>query len=131
MEPKDSCADRIKLAMDRLGIKPVDLVKKTGISKATISQYLSGKYNPGQERLEIIAKALNVPEAWLLGYDLATELPLNADEAEIISLYRSANPQIKDAVKSVLKSCVPGREVYEEIETKYERTRNPRNSGSA
>ena len=34
-----------------------------------MSQYLSGTFKPKQQRTYLIAKALNVNEAWLMGYD--------------------------------------------------------------
>ena len=68
MTAKVSCASRIKEAMDILDMKPTDLVRITGIPKGTMSQYLSGKYEPSQPRTELIAKALNVDEAWLMGF---------------------------------------------------------------
>lgn len=137
MERKASCADRMKIAMERLGMKPVDLCNKTRISKSTMSQYLSGEYEPSQERLEILSKALNVPEAWLMGYDLnlTVEFPLSQDESEILTMYRIAEPKIKEAVRSVLKSCASEstdiREKYKELEAEHERTHSPHESGSA
>lgn len=50
--------------------KPVDLQRATGFGKSSISQYLSGVNAPRQNRLYILAKVLNVSEAWLMGYDV-------------------------------------------------------------
>lgn len=44
-----------------------------GISEAVISQYRSGKYEPKQDRLDEFAKALDVSEGWLMGYDVPME----------------------------------------------------------
>lgn len=74
--------DRIKQAMNSSNLKQVDIVnkaksleKKTGIklSKTDLSQYVNGKVTPGQKKLYILAKILNVSEAWLLGYDVDRE----------------------------------------------------------
>ena len=62
--------DRLQQALDRKGWKAVDLVEKTDIPKGAISYYLAGKSKPKADRLYIIAQALNVSEAWLLGYDV-------------------------------------------------------------
>lgn len=62
--------DRLQEAMDRKGWKAVDLVNKTGIPKNTISYYLSGRTEPKSDRLYILGQALDVSEAWLLGYDV-------------------------------------------------------------
>jgi transcriptional regulator with XRE-family HTH domain len=63
--------DRLRQAMDLRGLRATDLVDRTGIPKGTISYYLSGKTEPKSDRLYVIAQALDVSEAWLLGYDVA------------------------------------------------------------
>ena len=70
---KSSCAERIKLALSLKDLTQSDLCRMTEISKSTMSQYLSGKYEPSQLKTEIIARALNVSEAWLMGYDVPME----------------------------------------------------------
>ncbi|HGF7523375.1 TPA: S24 family peptidase [Enterococcus faecium] len=51
------------------------LQKETGIkmSKSHLSQYVNGKSSPDQHKLYLLAKTLNVSEAWLLGYDVPKE----------------------------------------------------------
>ena len=66
-------AERLREALAARGMKPVDLHEKTGISKASISQYMSGHVNPKQDRIYLMAKALNVDELWLMGHDVSTE----------------------------------------------------------
>ena len=51
------------------GYKQVDLVEKTGINKGALSCYISGKYKPKQNNIFLLAKALDVNEAWLMGID--------------------------------------------------------------
>lgn len=62
--------DRLRQAMALRGMRATDLVDKTGIPKGTLSYYLSGKTEPKADRLYVLAQALNVSEAWLLGYDV-------------------------------------------------------------
>ena len=64
---------RLKQAMDAKDMKAVDLCNKTGIPKGAISYYLNGRSEPKADRLFIIAKVLDVSEAWLLGYDVQME----------------------------------------------------------
>ena len=66
----DCFRNRLKLALDRKGWKPVDLVERTGVPKGAVSYYMAGKSQPKADRLYIIAQALDVNEAWLLGYDV-------------------------------------------------------------
>ncbi len=66
-------ADRIREGMELRGLKQTDLVEKTGISKGALSSYISGRYVPKQNNTYLIAKALNVNEAWLMGADVPME----------------------------------------------------------
>ena len=54
-------------AMTQQGINQKELVTRTGISKQSISQYLSGKYTPKEKALDAISKALNIDVARLTG----------------------------------------------------------------
>lgn len=56
---------RVKQAMEEKGISQADLVRLTGLSKSSISQYLSGKNIPRQKALTAIADALSVTPEWL------------------------------------------------------------------
>jgi transcriptional regulator with XRE-family HTH domain len=64
---------RLKYAMDVRGVRAVDIVENTDIPKGAISYYISGKSQPKSDRLYVLAKFLNVSEAWLLGYDVSME----------------------------------------------------------
>lgn len=73
MEDKAEFKDRLREAMALRGMKAVDLSAKTGVPKSAISFYLAGKSEPKTDRHYIIAKALDVSEAWLMGYDVARD----------------------------------------------------------
>lgn len=62
-------AKRLQEALEIRGIKQVELVKKTGITKGAISSYLKGEYTPKQNNTYKIAEALNVDYEWLMGKD--------------------------------------------------------------
>ena len=66
-------AERIKEAMEAAGKRQADLVRETGIDKGAMSNYLKGKYEPKQDVVYKLAKALNVSEMWLWGYDCKKE----------------------------------------------------------
>ena len=68
-----TCSDRIKEALRARGKKQADLCQITKIPKSALSQYLSGAYEPKQDRIYLISKALNVNEAWLMGLDVPME----------------------------------------------------------
>lgn len=66
-------AERIKEALLIRGIKQSELAEKTNIGKSSISTYITGSYEPKQKNLHKLATALNVSEAWLMGYDVPME----------------------------------------------------------
>jgi len=66
-------SNRIKEALVIRKMRQADLVEKTGIGKSSISTYIAGDYEPKQKNIYKIAKALDVSETWLLGYDVPME----------------------------------------------------------
>ena len=70
---KEELYIRLQKAMSIRNIKQVDLCEMTGISKSKISQYVRGDHAPKLETVYILAKALGVEEAWLMGYDVPME----------------------------------------------------------
>ena len=65
--------ERLKIALKNNNMKQIDLANRLNMNRAIISQYLSGRYKPKYDRISEIASALNVSEAWLMGYDI--EIP--------------------------------------------------------
>ena len=60
-------SERLRASMDTANMKAVELHERTGISKASISEYLSGNYEPKQRNIFKIAQALNVSPSYLMG----------------------------------------------------------------
>lgn len=65
--------DRLNQALALRNMKAAELAEKTEMHKSRISQYTNGVYEAKQEALYKIAKALDVSEAWLMGYDVPVE----------------------------------------------------------
>lgn len=63
-------ADRIGEALKARQMRPSALCKVAKIPQSSLSLYLSGAYEPKQDRVYAMASALNVDVAWLLGYDV-------------------------------------------------------------
>ena len=61
--------ERLKEALKARNMLPIELSRKSGIGKSAISQYLSGKVTPKQDKIYKLAHALKVNEPWLMGYD--------------------------------------------------------------
>lgn len=78
-----SFAQRLRDAMQSAGLKAVDLHERTGISKASISEYLSGNYEPKQKNVYRLAEALHVAPSYLMGLSdpasSATPAPQKSD----------------------------------------------------
>lgn len=72
-DEKMLCANRIKEGLKIRNIKQSDLCSLTGIPKSAMSQYISGNFKPKQDRIYLISNALNVSEAWLMGFDVPME----------------------------------------------------------
>lgn len=62
--------DRLRYALSYRNMKQVELSEKTGLSKSLISHYLSGYYIGKQDKIFLIAKALDVDPSWLMGKDV-------------------------------------------------------------
>lgn len=69
----DSFVNRLNQAMKIRNLKAVDLVERTGIRKQQISQYVNGKFEAKQRSIFLLSQALDVNEAWLMGYDVPME----------------------------------------------------------
>lgn len=73
------------------------------MNKSDISQYVSGKTKPNQEKLYILGKALDVAEAWLMGFDVPMEKnPKQKNTPRILQYYEKLNDLgKKEATKRV------------------------------
>lgn len=60
------------------GVRATQLAQETGLSKARISQYTNGVYNPNPHALFCLASALSVSEGWLMGQNVPMERAASA-----------------------------------------------------
>lgn len=61
---------RLREGLDRQGMTQTELARRSGISKSSISRYVKGDWEGKQEAVYALAQALDVNEAWLMGYDV-------------------------------------------------------------
>ena len=93
-----------------------ELCAKAKISKSSLSEYLSGKYVPRQDKVFILAQALDVDPVWLWGYDVPmetqieispSELQLTEGEKMMLKLFRQIpvdrQPEALDLLRVALK----------------------------
>lgn len=66
-------SQRLREAMYIRRLNQTDLHLLTGIGKSSISTYLKGDYKAKQDKVDLLAKILDVSPAWLMGYDVPME----------------------------------------------------------
>ena len=114
-----STAQRLNQIMKIRNLRQVDILtaaepycKKYGIQleRNALSQYVSGKVEPGQKKLTILGLALGVSEAWLMGYDVpmrrnVTPIAEIGDErtVEYVELFELLNDEQKDLIIHAIK----------------------------
>lgn len=98
--------NRIGEALNIRGLKQVDLVEKTGLTKASINNWLKQRWQPKQKALMTMARALDVSEMWLAGYDVPMERPAaqkkNDELAQLIHKLRK-DEKLKELCLSIAK----------------------------
>lgn len=108
---KITTAERLKYYMQKYGIKQKDILQKAmpfcnkyniKLGKNDLSQYVSGKVEPGQKKLAILAKALNVNPVWLMGYDVPEQIQ-NKNKSDILrEKIDLLNDEQKDAIINII-----------------------------
>lgn len=112
----ENTAIRLKKIMQEKKLRQVDVLEmvkpfcekyNVKINKSDISQYLSGKVKPGQEKLSMLSMALGVTESWLMGYDSPKEksqcidkITLSQEETTLIENYNNSNYEGKKMILS-------------------------------
>lgn len=118
-KPKvESCSQRISEALKYRNMKQADLCKLAKVPKSSLSLYLSGAYEPKQDRIYDMARVLNVSEAWLMGYDVPMErqdpkknsppeeIQLNEGEQLLIDLFRKIPEDQQGLVLNLIRAAL-------------------------
>lgn len=119
IEHIEKVKDRLRIALQESGKRQTDIAKETKIPISSISQYLSGYATPKADRIYLMAKALGVSEAWLLGYDVPKE-PTYGDACGISGIRRKKIPILNDVVNGKLVYCNEDRESYVDAGTEID-----------
>jgi transcriptional regulator with XRE-family HTH domain len=111
-----SCGQRISEALSIRHMKQADLCKSAKVPKSSLSLYLSGAYEPKQERIFDMARVLNVSEAWLMGYDVPMEiqstkkspeeLKLSEGEMLLLDLFRQVPEEQQELVLQMIRAAL-------------------------
>ncbi len=110
----EPCSKRIAEALEIRGMKQYELCKLANIPKSSLSLYLKGAYEPKQDRVYDMSIALNVSEAWLMGYDVPMErenkkavspegVKLSEGEQALIDLFRKVPEEKQQLVLQMIR----------------------------
>lgn len=116
-----NCATRIVEGLKRKGMTQSELAKVAGIPKSSICQYVRGDFEPKQDRIYLISKALDVSEAWLMGYDVPPERKslsredneepeVTAGERVLLDLFRKVPEDQQRLVLQMIRAALGGPE---------------------
>ena len=106
--------------MNERNLRQVDILNLTlpyckkydvKMNKSDISQYVSGKVEPNQDKLAILGMALNLNEAWLMGYDAPPRRKtLSSTEArndfELVEKFSMLSDPDKELVLNLINSLL-------------------------
>ena len=119
-------SQRIQEGLELRGLKQTDLVEKTGISKGALSSYISGRYTPKQNNIYLIAKALDVSEAWLMGADVSMERiadsPVSLRYRKLIEIYEQLSKSNREKVLTYSKNLLSTQRMEEYLLAAHART---------
>lgn len=82
-------SNRLKEIMAKNGLRQIDILNKAipfckkynvKLGRNDLSQYISGKVEPSQKKLTVLAETLEVNEAWLMGYDVPMEAEIKRQD---------------------------------------------------
>ena len=85
---KATTSERLNELMNKKGIKQIDILKlvepyckkyNIKLNSNDLSQYVTGKVEPRQNKVSVLSDALNINPAWLMGYDV----PMDKNEEEM------------------------------------------------
>ena len=99
-------AENLRQAMLEKQITQAELSKRTGISKSFISQYLSGKFKPREDKLTMLAGALGTTKGALLGYEHAKPSLRSSTDVTEVEVFSADEPEKPWGSEKV--ACEPG-----------------------
>ena len=120
-------AQRLREVMEKRNLRQVDVVEMAQpfciryglkLNKNDLSQYLSGKVQPKQDKLTLLGMVLNVSEGWLMGFDVspdrATENAPAGDQSdgrvtECMELFSLLSDTEKDLVIRQIRGILSSR----------------------
>ena len=122
-------AKRLARALSNADMRPQELANASGVSKASISQYLNGSHAPSNISSGKMASVLGVNPVWLMGFDVPMVEDKISDNyvAESHSEYGFKTKMVKIPIVGTVAAGVPISAIediqgYEEIPEQLART---------
>lgn len=107
-------AKRLQLALSDTGISQQELAEKSGVSKASISQYVNGSHAPSNISSGKMGKVLNVEPTWLMGFDVKMRKEMSSESARndmaFLEKFSLLNERDKKIVMSGIDSMLSIKE---------------------
>lgn len=116
-------SERLKQLMGERNLKQVDILNKSlpycnkygvKMNKSDISQYVSGKVEPSQDKLVVLGMALDVTESWLMGFDVPAERKDGSQKAEkdfdVLYRYSMLSERDKKIISDMIDSMLSQKE---------------------
>ena len=121
-------SNRLKELMRAKDLKQVDILNKAQalgniydvkFNKSDLSQYVSGKTEPNQDKLFILSKALDVDVTWLMGYDVPSNVPIYTNK---IGFYALTDRELDNTEKYRMLDDISKEVVDVVINKEFERS---------
>jgi len=116
---KFTTGQRLKELMNTQNLRQVDILNKTlpyqeslGIimSKSHLSNYVNDRSTPDNDKMHLLAKALDVSEPWLMGYDVDTleksVQKSDGSEKSLIQAYRKLTQPRKESIHDFIHTLL-------------------------
>ena len=109
MNERVTTADRLREIMTEQNLKQADIIERakpfselyeTKLTRPDLSQYCKGSVTPSQDKIFLLAAALNVNEAWLMGYDVPRQRDRDAVDV-MLELKREWEDKAHPGINSV------------------------------
>lgn len=118
-----STAKRLNQIMKERNLRQIDILNLVlpicarydiKMNKSDISQYVSGKVEPSQEKLVALGMALNVTESWLMGFDVSPERKDTFAQAEkdfdLLYKYSMLNMRDKKIISDMIDTMLSSKD---------------------
>lgn len=107
-------AKRLQIALSNNQMKPQELADKSGVSKASISQYVNGSHAPGNISAKKMGKVLGVEAMWLMGFDVEMWKDISPKSAEqdieFLEKFSLLNNRDKKVVLGMIDSMLSNKD---------------------